>query len=89
MIEAHRYIFLPETERKIIDILEETGRPMNVSEIVESIFGELPYWENKLKRSATISHLNKMCTKDLLTKTVVDRSNARDCAIYDIREDAE
>lgn len=63
MIEPHRYMFLSETERRIIDILTETGRPMNTSEIVEIIFGELPYWENKLKRSATISCLNKMCRK--------------------------
>lgn len=89
MIETHRYMFLPESERRIIDTLKETGRPMNVSEIVETIFGKLPYWENKQKRSTTIIHLNAMCRKDLLTKTVVDRSNARDCAIYDIREDAE
>lgn len=84
MIETHRYMFLPETERKIIDTLEETGRPMNVSEIVKSIFGELPYWENKRKRSATIIRLNAMCRNGLLTKTIVDR-----LAIYDIKEDVE
>lgn len=84
MIETHRYMFLSEAERKIIDTLKETGRPMNVSEIVETIFGKLPYWENKQKRSATIIHLNRMCRKGLLTKTIVDR-----LAIYDIREDAE
>ena len=54
MIETHRYMFLPEAERRIIDTLKETGRPMNVSEIVETIFGKLPYWENKQKRSATL-----------------------------------
>lgn len=84
MIEAHRYMFLSETERRIIDTLEETGRPMNVNEIVETIFGKLPYWENKQKRSMTIVHLNAMCRKGLLTNTIVDR-----LAIYDIKEEEE
>lgn len=84
MIETHRYMFLSEAERKIIDTLEETGRPMNVSEIVETIFGKLPYREKKPKRSTTIIHLNAMCRKGLLTKTVVDR-----LTIYDIKEDVE
>lgn len=84
MIETHRYMFLSEAERRIIDTLEETGRPMNVSEIVETIFGKLPYWENKQKRSTTIIHLNRMCRNDLLTKTIVDR-----LAIYDIKGDVE
>ena len=84
MIETHRYMFLPEAERRIIDTLKEPGRPMNVSEIVEDIFGKLPYWENKQKRSATIIHLNRMCRNGLLAKTIVDR-----LAIYDIKGDAE
>lgn len=84
------YITLTHIDRDIVDIMRATGKPMNTSQIMGQLYtlGEdASSWDIHTKRAQLNARLNKMASRGLLSKTIIeDKPWRKDTVLFELTE---